>query len=135
MHRETLASRGSFGMMTGSAGKRLLAELDAALAREAARLGGAPLRWDERETHHIEAAARAADNRARLQRLLNAELRQENRAATVTKLAAEIRLQDRAIGEHLARIQIGELAAVKSGRHRDAARTRWGAPRPKRGAS
>jgi hypothetical protein len=120
--------------MTGSAGKRLRSQLDAALAREADKLG-MPLRFDEREAHHVEAAMRCADNRAHLQRMLNAELRGEKRPTIVTKLAAEVRLQDRAIAEHLGRISVGDLAPLGvSVQHRAAARARWGAPRSRRGA-
>jgi hypothetical protein len=117
----------------GSAGQRLRAGLDAALAREAEKLGQ-PLRWDEREQHHIDAAVRAAGHVEALQRLLDVELGGERRAAVETKLTAEIRLQDHTVSEHLGRLQLGELQPLKSPQHRDAARERWGVQRPKRGA-
>src|SRR6476619_6854479 len=103
-----------------SAGQRLRAGLDAALARESEKLGQ-PLRWDEREQHHIDAAVRAADHVEQLQRLLDAELEAERRASVVTKLTAEIRLQDHTVSEHLGRIQLQELQPTKSPQHRDAA--------------
>jgi hypothetical protein len=122
--------------MTGPAGKRLRADLDAALARESDKLGGAPLRWDEREQQHIDAAMRAADHVAKLERILNAELaREEVRPTALVKLAGEIRLQDRAIGEHLGHLKLDEFAPSTSAQHRAAARARWGADRAKlRGA-
>ncbi|MCV7382200.1 hypothetical protein H7K38_26655 [Mycobacterium alsense] len=105
------------------------------MARESARRG-LPLRWDEREAHHIDAAVRAADHVAKLQRLLNAELRGEKRASIAAKMMAEIRLQDQVVADHLARIQIGDLPVAKSPQHRDAAQQRWGENRPpkRRGA-
>lgn len=117
-----------------SAGQRLRADLDAALAREAEKVGR-PLRWDEREANHIAAACRAADHIGLLQARLDAETGGEDRASIVVKLAAEIRQQDRCIGEHLARLQLDEFAPPgKSHQHRAAALGRWGAQRPKRGA-
>ena len=50
----------------------------------------------------------------------------------MVKLTSEIRLQQHAIGEHLGRIQIGDLAPVKSLQHQAAAVARWGANRPKK---
>jgi hypothetical protein len=116
-----------------SAGQQLRAGLDGALARESDKLGQ-PLRWDEREQHHIDAAVRAANHVEQLEGLLAAEFEGEKRAAVVTKLTAEIRLQDHTVSEHLGRIQLGELQPTKSPQHRQAARQRWGAERPKRGA-
>ena len=48
------------------------------------------------------------------------------RPTTVVKLTSEIRLQQHAIGEHLGRIQIGDLAPLKSPQHQAAAVARWG---------
>jgi hypothetical protein len=58
----------------------------------------------------------------------------ENRASILVQLASEIRLQDRAVTEHLGRIQIDDVAPLKSPQHRAAAVSRWGANRPKKGA-
>ena len=122
-------------MTNRSAGDQLRADLNAALTREAEHVGR-PLKWDEREATHIAAACRAADHIALLQGRLDAETCGENRASIVVKLAAEIRQQDRCVGEHLAWLQIDEFAPpAKSRQHRAAAQARWGAPRPKRGVS
>jgi hypothetical protein len=116
-----------------SSGDRLRTALDAALAREAQRLGDEQLRWDEREASHIAAACRAADHVEILQARLAAEVDGEDRATVVVKLAAEIRQQDRCIGDHLAWLQLDEFAPpAKSLQHTAAARARWGAERPKR---
>lgn len=114
-----------------SAGERLRADLDAALARESEKVGR-PLRWDEREVSHIAAACRAADHVGLLQARLDAEVcGGEDRASIVVKLVAEIRNQDRSIGEHLAWLQLDEFAPpAKSPQHRAAALSRWGAQRP-----
>ncbi|MGV0718546.1 hypothetical protein ABQE93_24380 [Mycolicibacterium sp. XJ662] len=116
-------------------GDQLRAGLDAALQRESARIGQ-PLRWDEREQEHIDAAAQAANHVEALQGLLDAELAGDRRPTTVVKLMAEIRLQRQAISDHLSRLSVGDLAAAgKSQQHRAAAVARWGENRPrKRGA-
>jgi hypothetical protein len=110
---------------------RLRAALDAALVRESERCGQ-PLRWDEREAQHVDAAVRAADHVEALQRLLDDELAGERRPSIVVKLTAEIRLQDHVISEHLGRIQIGDLVLFESPQHQAAAVARWGANRPKK---
>lgn len=113
----------------------LRAALDAALARESQRCGQ-PLRWDEREQQHVDAAVQAAEHVEALQQLLDDELGGERRPTTVVKLMSEIRLQQHAIAEHLGRVQIGDLVPLKSPQHQAAAVSRWGANRPKkRGAA
>jgi hypothetical protein len=109
-----------------TAGSALRQQLDDALARESQR-AGTQLRWDELEAHHVASAVRAADNRARLQRLLAAELRRGDdvRPSTVARLSSEIRLLDVAIGHHLRELHVEGLVA-KSGQHARAARARWG---------
>jgi hypothetical protein len=103
-------------------GERLRAALDAALAREAQQ-SGRQLEWDERDTHHLDAAARCADRVDLLQSQLDAELAGENRASVVVKISAELRALDRAVAEHLGKIQVGVPA--KSERHVAAVRARW----------
>lgn len=112
-------------------GPELRAAWDAALARESPRCGQ-PLRWDEREQQHVDAAVQAAEHMETLQQLLDEELGGEPRPTTVVKLTSEIQLQQHAIGEHLGRIQIGDLAPLKSPQHQAAAVARWGANRPKK---
>lgn len=106
-----------------SAGGRLMADLDAALAEASASLGK-PLSWDEHERHEIQAAARAANRREILQQQLDAEVADDNRPEVVVKLSAEMRLLDKAITDHLGRVHIGPGAA-KSQRHRRAVNALW----------
>lgn len=103
-------------------GELLRAAMDAALSREAQE-SGRQLEWDERDTHHLDAAARCADRVDVLQRQLDAELAAENRASVVVKISAELRALDRATAEHLSKIQVGVPA--KSERHVAAVRARW----------
>jgi AICAR transformylase/IMP cyclohydrolase PurH len=114
-----------------SSGRRLRQSLDAALARESDRLG-MPLVFDAREQQHVDAAVRAADHVAKLQRLLNAELRGEKRASVAAKLMSEIRLQDLVVAEHVAKIGLSELTPAKSSQHQAAATARWGENRPQK---
>lgn len=105
-----------------TAGERLRAQWDAALAAESD--AGKPLEWDETEAHHLGAAARAADRIELLQAQLAAEATGENRPEITVKISAELRALDKAVGDHLGRLHIGEGPA-KSGRHVAAARARW----------
>jgi hypothetical protein len=59
-----------------------------------------------------------------LNRQLAAEMAGENRPALVVKISAELRALDKAVGDHLGRVQVGEGAA-KSSQHQAAARSRW----------
>lgn len=106
-----------------SAGDALRAQMDAALAREAADTGST-LVWTETEEHHLAAASRAANRIEILDRQLAAEVAGENRPAVVVKVSAELRALDKAVGEHLGRVQVGEGAA-KSPQHQAAVRARW----------
>lgn len=118
-----------------TAGNRLRNALDAALERESKSVGR-QLRWDEREAAHIEAACRAADHVELLQARLAEEAAVDNRANSIVRLTSEVRMQDRAVGEHLAYLQLAEFAPTpKSARHQAAVRVRWGAERKQRGAS
>jgi hypothetical protein len=106
-----------------TAGGRLMADLDAALAEASANLGK-PLTWDEHEQHEIAAAARAANRCEILQQQLDAEVAGENRPDVVVKLSAEMRLLDKAITDHLGHVHIGPVVA-KSQRHQRAVNARW----------
>ena len=106
-----------------TAGGRLMADLDAALAEASANLGK-PLTWDEHEQHEIAAAARAANRCEILQQQLDAEVAGENRLDVVVKLSAEMRLLDKAITDHLEHVHIGPVVA-KSQRHQRAVNARW----------
>ncbi len=115
---------------TEGASTQLRAALDAALARESDRLGKS-LRWDEREAQHVAAACTAADHVELLTRRLDAEVSGENRATILVQCCSEIRPQNKALAEHLGRLQLDEFAPpAKSAQHRAAALSRWGAQRP-----
>lgn len=116
----------------GSAGGRLIAELDAALA-EASRNLGKPLAWDEHERQEIAAAARAVNRREILQSQLDAEVADQNRPEVIVKISAEMRLLDKAVSDHLGRVNIGPGVA-KSQRHQRAGNARWDRRRQENGA-
>ncbi|MBV8178801.1 MAG: hypothetical protein JO045_08315 [Mycobacterium sp.] len=106
-----------------SSGERLRAQMDAALTR-VGKESGRNLVWTEAEEHHLAAAARAADRVELLQRQLDVELTGENRATIVVKISAELRALDKAVGDHLGRVQVGD-ATAKSEQHQRAVRARW----------
>jgi hypothetical protein len=106
-----------------TAGGRLIADLDAALAEASVNLGK-PLSWDEHEQHEIAAAARAANRCEMLKQQLDAEVDGENRPEVVVKLSAEMRLLEKAITDHLERVHVGPGVA-KSPRHQRAVNARW----------
>jgi hypothetical protein len=105
------------------AGRRLLAQFDAALKRES-EATGKRLEFDEHEQVELRLAAAAADRRGQLQAAYDAELEGESRASLLVKLSAEIRLLDKAIGDHLGRVHVS-LGAAKSQQQQQAARSRW----------
>lgn len=106
-----------------SAGQTLRDEFDDALVKASKRLGKA-MHWDEHERHALDAAAAAADRRADLQQVFDAERNGENRPAVLVKLSAELRLLDKSIADHLSRVRIGPGVA-KSQQHQRAAHARW----------
>lgn len=118
-----------------TAGEQLGAALDAALGRESQKLGQ-PVRWDEREQRHVDAACRAADAVEVLDELIAAELAGEGRGSLVVKYLAERRLQDDKVSEHLKWLQLDEFAPLKSPQHVAAGQQRWaGAQRGWRGTA
>jgi hypothetical protein len=110
---------------TPSAGTRLRADLDAALAHASEQAERA-LEFDEAERHVIDQAAAAADRADELRALYRAELARqpEPRPRTVVALAAETRLTEKAAVDLVARVNLG-LGAAKSARHVRAVQTRW----------
>lgn len=109
-----------------SAGDELRAAWDAELAAH-----DPALEWDPAEEHHLGAAARAADRAAALRVAFAAELAGEQRPGELVKLSAELRALDKAIGDHLGRLQIGEGPA-KSRQHQAAVNARWDRVRAER---
>jgi hypothetical protein len=116
-----------------TAGQRIVAEMDAALAT-ASKAFGQPLSWTEHERHAIAAAARTADRSELLARQFASELAGENRPTILVTLSAELRLLDRATAEHLGRVQIGPGVA-KSQRHQRAINARWDRVRERQGGA
>lgn len=106
--------------------------MDAALAN-VSKDDGKDYEWGELELHHLAAASRAADRVELLQRALNAAAALKD-PALVVKLSAELRACDKAIGDHLAKVVVGEGVA-KSERHQRAANTRWDSVRRARDES
>jgi hypothetical protein len=111
---------------TPSAGRKLRADLDAALDHARKDLDRPNLEFDEAERHIIDQAAAAADRGEELRALYRAELvrKPEPRLRTVVALAAEARLTEKAAVDLVARVNLG-LGAAKSPRHVRAAQTRW----------
>jgi len=106
-----------------TAGVSLREQLDAALARVSEERHGDPdaLDWDERELQHLAAAEAAADLAERLgEQLLNDS---ELSTPDLIKLAAERRIQLKAITDHIGALTIwGEVPKserhVKAGQYR-----------------
>jgi hypothetical protein len=111
-------------MTTPTAGDRLRADLNAALAHASEEAGRA-LEFDEAERHCIDQAVEAADIAEEMHAMYRAELaRAEPRPTAVVKYAAEMRLQQKQAVDFVARVKLG-LGAAKSPRHVRAAQTRW----------
>lgn len=106
-----------------TAGARLRRAFDAALEVGSQQLGKR-LEWDEHEAESLRAACSCADRREQLQAAYDAELAGENRPGALVKLSAELRLLDKEVSSHLARVRVGPGVA-KSERHQRAANSRW----------
>lgn len=87
------------------------------------------LEWAPHEAHHMDAACRAADRAEALRAAFAAEQAGEQRPAELVRLSSELRLLDKAIADHLARIALGEDERAKSPQHQAAANARWDARR------
>lgn len=114
-----------------TAGRRLRMRLDDMLERAREELGEPGLQWDERELDAIERAAATADCSEELRALFDAEQDDQNRAAVLCKISAEIRACDKAVSDLVARVNPG-VGVAKSERHQRAANARW-APKVVRG--
>lgn len=112
-------------------GQALRRTFDDALAAASVRLGK-KLSWDEHEVNALSAATRAADRRAQLQKVYDAELTGQARPTTLVRLSAEMRMLEKATADHLGRVRIGPGVA-KSERHQRAASARWDRERELRG--
>jgi uncharacterized protein YqiB (DUF1249 family) len=109
---------------TPTAGARLRADLDAALARAAQDQGLAALEFTEMERRLISSAVDLADWTEQLKVQRDAELAGLARPTTLVRLSAEVRHCERAVLDTVARINFG-VGAAKSPQHQRAARARW----------
>ena len=106
-----------------TAGQRLRDDLDKAL-EHASRERGQKLQFDERELFVISMAAAAADRAELLRQRFDAVLAGRAGADAVSKLAAELRLTERAAVDLALKVQIG-VGIAKSERHVRAGQARW----------
>ena len=113
---------------TGTAGARLRASLDAALAY-ASREHGHALEFSEIERLIIDSAADAADRAEVLDQLLDAELAGKADPGVLVRLSAEHRANVKQSLDFVARVNVGPGKA-KSERHQRAAGARWNRPSP-----
>jgi len=106
-----------------TAGVRLRAGLDAALARAGKELGRT-LEWDERELLTLGTAAQVADRAEVLREMFADEQAGKARPTILVKISAELRMCDRQVVDLVTRINPG-VGVAKSERHVRAARHRW----------
>jgi hypothetical protein len=120
-----------------SAGVRLRANLDKALARAARDQGLAGLEFSEIEKGLIESACDMSDWVRLLKQMRNAELAGQARPTTLIRLSAEVRHCERQVHDFIAKLNFG-LGAAKSPQHQRAGQARWNrgssTARPSRGA-
>jgi hypothetical protein len=109
--------------MTVSAGQRLRAEVDKALAA-VGRETSKTLEWSELELDVIDRAAKTADRAEGLRAVFDAEQAGEARPTVLVSLSGELRLLDKAVVDLLGRLEFGE-GKTKSERHQRAANYRW----------
>jgi hypothetical protein len=119
-----------------TAGHRLKADLDAALARAAADQGLAALEFSEIERGLIASAVDQANWIEKLKAMRDAELAGLARPTTLVRLSAEVRHCERQVHDLVARVNFGVGTATKSPQHRRAANARWnrGSASPRSGA-
>jgi len=109
--------------MAGTAGGGLRRRMNAELAR-AGTAAGKRLQWDAVEREVLSRAAAIADRAEQLQAAYEDALAGGGDVSLALKLAAELRLADRAVTELVARLNPG-LQPKKSERHQRAANARW----------
>lgn len=109
--------------MAETAGQRLRKEFDAALDRASKQLGKR-LRWDEKETHALDAAVAATDRRDQLAKVFDAELAGEKRTGVLVNLSNELRQLDKAIAFHIGNVRVG-VGVAKDKTKQRAAHERW----------
>lgn len=107
----------------GSAGDRLRADLDAALAH-ASKAAGQPLEYSEIERAAIARAVATADRAEVLRERFDEALDDGTKVTSLASLSAAILACDRAVVDLLNKVN-PELGPPKSQRHVKAGRARW----------
>lgn len=108
-----------------AAGKRLVADQAAALARTSKDTGEV-LVWSEAEIVALERAGDTVDRAEKVRKLLDIQMRaDEPNPAIVVKLSAEIRALDRLVVDLVGKLNPYGEGQAKSGRHQKAANARW----------
>jgi hypothetical protein len=108
--------------MALSAGAALRRRMNAELAR-AAKIENKRLEWTATEKETLARACAIADRAEQLAAVFEASLA-ESDIGTATRVAAELRLADRAVIELVSKLNPG-LSPKKSERHQRAAHARW----------
>jgi hypothetical protein len=114
-----------------SAGERLRADLDAALARAAEDQGVVALEFTQMERGLITSVVEMADWAEQLKAHRDVELAGQARPTTLVRLSAEVRHCERMVHDLVARIHFG-VGTAKSPQHRRAAMARWDGERRSR---
>lgn len=114
--------------MSESAGQRLRADLDAALAA-AGRESGRVLEFSEVELAFMGWAADAVDRAVELGEVYDAELAGDRRPSILVKLSGEIRACNRAAADLVSRVEFG-VGKAKSPAHVRAGQARWRSSAP-----
>ena len=106
-----------------TAGRRLRADMDAALKRAGDVLGQS-LEWDESEELMLSRAVSAADRAEELRAAYDRELVGDARSSALTKLSSEIRALDKQTIDLVRSVNVG-VGVSKSSQHQRAAQSRW----------
>jgi hypothetical protein len=107
----------------GSAGDRLRADLDRALAH-ASKVAGQPLEYSEIEVAAVARACLTADRAEVLRERFSEALTDGTKVTTLSSLSAEIRNCDKLVVDLLNKVN-PELGPPKSERHVRAGQARW----------
>lgn len=106
-----------------TAGRRLRAKLDEALAH-AAEQSGKQLEWSEQELLILERACQTADRAEAVRELFDAEQAGEGSPAVLVKLSAELRMLDKQTVDFVKGVN-PDVGPAKSDRHQRAVQARW----------
>ena len=96
-------------------GRRLRAEMNAALERARVEAAEPNLQWDERESDVLDRACATADRAEALRAVFDIEQAGDCRPAVLAKVSAEIRALDRQVVDLLGRLNPGWVRRSRSG--------------------